>query len=104
MAQANVTANWTPSLDKSVTGQKLQITINGQQLPLVSLDPTVATYQFVANEKDAIHVELWATDGTLDSIHATADLTIPEITAPAGPTGLTLTWAPVPPTPTPPPS
>lgn len=103
VAAATVTLNWTPSVTPTVKSQLLQITVNSVAQPLVTFaDNTTATYVFQANELDVIHAELWANDGKMDSAHAAADLTIPEITAPAPPTNLTATWVPtVPPTPPP---
>lgn len=101
MAQATVTANWTPSASAGVSKQLLQVTVNGQAQPLQTLQPAVTTFTFTAGEKDVIHAELWCSDGVLDSSHAVADLTIPEITAPSAPTGFGLTWTEAAPTPTP---
>ncbi len=86
MKRADILLTWKKSVSLDVVQQYLRVYINEDYLDTVLL-PTVESYQ-VGNlaEKDRIHVELWAWDGTFQSEKAILDFNIPDLTVPAPPT------------------
>ena len=94
MAAAKVTVAWTPSASPGIQTQKLTLTVNGAAQPLVSLAGGIATYTFMANEKDTIDASLVENDGVLDSAALTGSYTVPEVTPPAPATNLVFTSVP----------
>jgi hypothetical protein len=96
MAKVLVTLNWVKSVTAGVTHQKLLVTLNDVAQPVTELAADVQTHSFEVEEKTKVAVELWATDGALESAHVSASGDAPQLTPPAAPTNLVLTFTPVP--------
>lgn len=90
---AKLSLTWTPT--PGMKSQTLQITANGIAQAPVALPPDAASYVDVdVSPKEVDHVELWYSDGFLDSAHAVFDGTCPDFTPPAMPQGLTGVYTP----------
>lgn len=88
MKRADVLLTWKKSVSLDIVQQYIRVYINEEYFD-TTLAASVESYQ-VGNltEKDRIHVELWAWDGTFQSEKATLDFDVPDLSVPAAPTKL----------------
>lgn len=87
------TLTWTPSPDVVVV-QKLSVTVAGEALPLVSLDPAVKIYDFLTDGSVHVLVSLVAANAQKDSPAVTLEYEVPviELPVPAAPGDLNVTF------------
>lgn len=87
--RAKVILSWQKSISTDVVSQKVEVLLNGQPFISTELSQNAQEFAFEIPEKQLVHVEITAFDGTNSSIPAVLVFEVGDLTAPAPPTNLT---------------
>lgn len=94
MFQVKTTVSWTPSISGSVVLQKIALThVDSGEVQHIELDPSSNSFVFMLPLVTNYHLEIVASDGTLESDPLIADFATPDApivtpVAPEAPTGI----------------
>lgn len=90
MKLALVKVSWTPSVSQDVRVQRFTVTdLDGELLLTKDLEPQVVSEFLELPEKTRVVVSLVVNDGVFDSVPATLEVVVDDLTAPQPVTNLT---------------
>lgn len=90
MKLALIKVSWTPSVSQDVRVQKFVVSdLDGELLLSKDLEPQVASEFIELPEKTRVLVSLVVNDGVYDSVPATVEVVVDDLTAPQPVTNLT---------------